>query len=219
MRTKTLLATAAISAAFAITSYAQTVYSVNAVGYVNVTVPAGKFAILANPLNQGNNTLSEVFPDLAANTQIYLWGASGFGSAIRKTATGWLPPTAGTNVVRPGQGFFVNNVAGTDLTITFVGEVPQGDLVTSYPAGFALLSSQVPQGGKVETDLKLPAKNGDQVYVFTNGAYLPTARRTATAWVGGVPGAPEPVVGVGQGFWLNAASQGSWTRTFSVNSQ
>jgi hypothetical protein len=219
MRTKTLLAAAAISTAFAITSYAQTVYSVNAVGYVNVTVPGGKFAIVANPLNQGNNTLSEVFPDLAANTQIYLWTGTGFGSAIRKTATGWLPPTAGTNVVNPGAGFFVNNVAGTDLTITFVGEVPQGTLATSYPAGFSLLSSQVPQAGKVETDLKLPAKNGDQVYVFTNGAYLPVARRTGTAWVGGVAGAPEPVVGVGQGFWLNAAAAGTWTRDFSVNSQ
>jgi hypothetical protein len=219
MRTKTLLAAAAISAAFAVTSYGQTVYSVNAVGYVNVDVPASQFAIVANPLNQPTNTLTAVLPDIPAGTQIYLWTGTGFGSAIRKTATGWLPPTAGTNIINPGQGFFVQNVATTNITITFVGEVPQGDLSTAFPAGFSLLGSQVPQAGKVETDLKLPAKSGDLVYVYTNGAYLPVARRTATAWIGGVAGSPEPVVGVGQGFWLQAAAAGNWTRNFSVNSQ
>lgn len=219
MRTKTLLAAAAISAAFAVTASAQTVYSVNAVGYVNVTVPANQFAIVANPLNQPTNSLNAVLPDLPAGTRVYLWNGTSFGPEIRKTATGWLPPTAGTNIINPGQGFFVQNTAATPITITFVGEVPQGDLAVAYPAGFSLLSSQVPQAGKVETDLKLPAKSGDQVYVFTNGAYLPVARRTATSWIGGVAGSPEPVVGVGQGFWLNAAAAGNWARNFSVNSQ
>jgi hypothetical protein len=217
MRTKTLLAAAAISAAFTVASYAQTVYSVNAVGYVNVTVPASNFAIVANPLNQPTNTLNAVLPDLPANTVVYLWQGTQFSAGLRKTAAGWLPPTAGTNIINPGQAFFVQNVATTPITITFVGEVPQGDLSVQYPAGFTLLGSQVPQAGKVETDLKLPAKANDQVYVFTNGAYLPASRKLASgAWVGG---GGEPVIGVGQGFWLQAAAAGNWTRTFSVNSQ
>src|SRR5512139_1316589 len=60
MRTKTLLAMAAMSVAAA-TSWAQ-VYSVNAVGYVNVTIPAdgAKLALLANPLNGTNNQLNTI---------------------------------------------------------------------------------------------------------------------------------------------------------------
>lgn len=217
MRTKTLLAAAAISAAFAVTASAQTVYSVNAVGYVNVTVPANGFAILANPLNQPTNTLAAIMPDIPAGTQIYLWTGNGFGAPIRKSATGWLPPTAANTIVNPGQGFFVQNPSATPITITFVGEVPQGDLSVQYPVGFSLLGSQVPQAGKVETDLKLPAKAGDQVYTFVNGAYVGPARKLASgAWVGG---GGEPTIGVAQGFWLQAAAAGNWTRNFSVNSQ
>src|SRR6266851_4855036 len=57
MRTKTLVLTAAISAAALATSMAQVV-SVNAVGYVRVTVAAGNLQLLANPLNQTNNDLN-----------------------------------------------------------------------------------------------------------------------------------------------------------------
>src|SRR5687768_8351279 len=59
MRTKTLLLTAALAAAGLTSSMAQ-VFSVNAVGFVNVTVPASSFALLANPLNQPTNDLASV---------------------------------------------------------------------------------------------------------------------------------------------------------------
>ena len=48
MRTKTLLLTAALSAAGIATSMAQ-VYSANAVGYVNKLIPTG-FSMIANPV-------------------------------------------------------------------------------------------------------------------------------------------------------------------------
>jgi len=126
-----------------------------------------------------------------------------------------LPPAAGNQIVNPGQGFFLQNVAATPITITFVGEVPQGDLSVQYPAGFSLLGSQVPQAGKVETDLKLPAKSGDKVYTFVNGAYETTKQKLPS----GVWGGGEPTIQVGQGFWLQAGAAGNWARSFSVNSQ
>src|SRR5713226_299421 len=61
MRTKTLVLTAAISAAALATSMAQ-IFSVNAVGYVKVTVAAGNLQLLANPLNQPNNDLNLILP-------------------------------------------------------------------------------------------------------------------------------------------------------------
>src|SRR5689334_14692664 len=62
MRTKTLLLTAALSAAGLLPSMAQ-VFSVNAVGYVNQSVPANGLAILAVPLNGNpNNSLNNTLP-------------------------------------------------------------------------------------------------------------------------------------------------------------
>src|SRR5947207_10303632 len=51
MRTKTLLLTAALAAAGAASAMAQNVYSVNAVGYANVSVPSG-FSMIACPFEQ-----------------------------------------------------------------------------------------------------------------------------------------------------------------------
>src|SRR5260370_29583257 len=61
MRTKTLVLTAAISAAALATSMAQ-IFSVNAVGYVKGTIPANNLILTANPLNQPNNDLNLILP-------------------------------------------------------------------------------------------------------------------------------------------------------------
>jgi hypothetical protein len=58
MRTKTLLLSAAAMAAGLVSSVAQSnVYSVNVVGYVNQVLPAGTLVAVANPLDNGTNTL------------------------------------------------------------------------------------------------------------------------------------------------------------------
>src|SRR5712692_11386223 len=61
MRTKTLVLTAVISAAALATSMAQ-IFSVNAVGYVTLTIPPNNLALIANPLNQPNNDLNIILP-------------------------------------------------------------------------------------------------------------------------------------------------------------
>ena len=64
MRTKALLVAAAIAAG-AVTAMAQSnVYSLNIVGYVNMTQNAG-FKIWANPLNTTNNDVKFLFPNAA----------------------------------------------------------------------------------------------------------------------------------------------------------
>src|SRR5436190_4799543 len=61
MRTKTLFLMAAAIAAGLVSSFAQSsnVYSVNVVGYINVTTPPG-FSMIDNQLSVSNNTLGDV---------------------------------------------------------------------------------------------------------------------------------------------------------------
>jgi hypothetical protein len=229
MRTKTLLVTSALCAASLATAVAQTVYSVNAVGYVNVpTIPKGMYAILANPLNQPTNSIAAVLPDAPAGTKVFVFNATtgGFDNA-QKVGANWLG-AAGTKMLNPGTGFFVKAPDAADLNITFVGEVPQTvagvDPTVTFPAGYSLVASVVPQAGKIETDLKLPATVGDKIFIFdiTSQSYPKTYQRVANnadgtpRWLGGTGGA-EPAVDVAQGFFYNAKTAGTWKRAFSVN--
>jgi len=214
MRTKTLLVAAVLGAAGVAAAVAQTVYSVNAVGFVNKTIPAQSFVLLANPLDAGvdNNTVAKLFPDVPNNsTKIWTFdAATGAYSSFTKRSTGWAPN--GNAVLAPGTGFFIQNTGAAEFTVTFVGEVMQGDLSNQFKAGFNLLGSQVPQAGKVEADLKLPAANNDKVWTFVNGAYTTMTRRTSS-WT-----PSEPVIDVGQGFFFERkGADGAWTRSFSVN--
>lgn len=223
MRTKTLVLTAVLSAATVVATVAQSVYSVNAVGFVNKTVGAGQFALLANPLDLGGtNTLLTVLPDVPNNTAVYKWknDSSTYDVLTKRSATLWTGAPSGNNTtLNLGEGFFIKNVGAADFTITFVGEVKQGTAITTpFPAGFGLIASQVPQAGKVQTDLGLPAQVNDVVYVWnavTQG-YKIFTKRSATLWTG-VTGETEPAVGVAEGFFLKAGTAGTWTRSFSVN--
>ena len=64
MRTKVLLCAAALAASLA-SSMAQNVYSLNVVGYYNVTIPQNGLYMIANQLNTTNNTLDNVFANVA----------------------------------------------------------------------------------------------------------------------------------------------------------
>jgi hypothetical protein len=223
MRTKTLLLTAALSAAGVASSMAQgTVFSVNAVGYVNTTLKPG-FNLISNPLTASDNSVAGLFSSLPFGTQV-----SKFDPATQKFATAtydditssWiLPPGVTSMTVVPGEGVFVKNGGKVDLTVTFVGEVSQGNLSNPIPKGLSIKSSQVPQAGKLSTDLGYKATAGDQA-----SQYNPVTQKFATftfdditnAWIlGGV--ASEPSFAVGEAFFLKAAVATTWTRTFSVN--
>jgi len=225
MRTKTLLLIAAASAAGVATSMAQGVFSVNAVGYVNVKVPAkgtapSKLALISNPLDAGtgNNTIANLFKGVPGGTQVYKFTGAGFVTATYDDIdNAFGPPDAANTTVVPGEGVFVRNVSSQDLQITFVGEVPQGSLKNDYPKGLSVRSSQVPQEGTA-ADLGFKGVDGDQIYQFdtTTQTY-----KVSTFDSLNPPGQEwGPALGklaVGEAFFLRAAAGGSWTRTFSVN--
>lgn len=223
MRTKALLLAAAVFAVAAGTAKAQ-VYSANAVGYVNLTLQPG-FSLIANPLDNTNNGINVLFAGFPSTTRIYRFNADQTYTVATKVGANF-----NTNMVMdPGQGFFINIPGATPVTVTFVGEVPQGNLSNPLiPGAYQIRSSQVPQAlnlGRPNTPvgtqtLQFPANIGDVVFQF-NGTYT-TASFVNVAggrW-SGAAGAEGPIINVGSSFFLFKAAAGSpnaWTRTFSVN--
>ena len=208
MRTKALILTAFVGA-LGIAGASAQVYSVNAVGYVNKSIPAG-FSIVANPLNNGGNKVSDVFGANPGSLTVYRFGDAGF--SINSYDTDFEEWDNGDAVVAPGEGFFVLNSGDAAVTITFVGEVPQGDLSNALPQCFSIRSSQVPQAGELQADLGFPVGGAPTIYQFADGAYKISSYDTDFEEWDSVPS-----VGVAEGFWVLNASAGNWTRSFSTS--
>lgn len=212
MRTKTLLLTAALSAAGIATSMAQ-VFSVNAVGYVNTPIVTG-FNLISNPLNATDNTIAGLFKGAPVNTAVYKYAqATGFSVAtMDEFDLVFLPADVASQTVVPGEGVFV--LAPSPFTVTFVGEVPQGALKNPIPAGFSIKSSQVPQAGTA-AELGLVGKPNDTLYQFntTTQTYdVSTFDEFDLVWAPAL----KPLK-VGEAVFLNLIAATSWDRTFSVN--
>jgi hypothetical protein len=116
------------------------------------------------------------------------------------------------------QTAFFQNQSGGDVTITFVGEVPQGSLSNHIGANFGFYSSQVPQAGTL-TALAFPGTD-----FMTFNAWNPTNQIFNQAylyfggWFNPANQPQDPVVGVAEGFLIsNPNAPIGWTRTFSVN--
>lgn len=210
MRTQLILTTAAVGMAGSLGAFAQ-VYSVNAVGYINISVPAKGYALVANQLNSGGNTIKEVLPAPAEGTVVFKYTQAGGFSSNGFEFGEWGTPTA---TLAPGEGFFLQNNGAAAQTVTFVGEVPQGTLKTGLAKGLNLVSSQVPQAGKLVDDLKFPAAEGDVIYQWNSTAQK---YKDPNGFEFGDWGAGQPVISVGEGFFVNKAAATSWDRTFSVN--
>jgi hypothetical protein len=228
MRTKALLLAAAFAAAGVSTSVAQ-VYSVNAVGYVNVTLNPG-FNMVSNPLDAGagNNTVSKLFSNITggvpAQLKVYTWdetaGTYNVAATYVSVALGFQPSTSANFVLAPGRGAFVQVPATVTapITLTVVGEVPQGNLSNPLPIGFSIKASQVPQAAKPE-DLGLVGAPQDKIYRYDSvaGTYR-VANTFVNTTLGWQPA--TGVIAVGEAFFYQRAAAngaGTWTRTFSVN--
>jgi hypothetical protein len=217
MRTKLLLLTAAVSAAGVASSMAQ-VFSVNAVGYVNKEIPAKGFAMVSNPLNAADNTIDKLFAGVPNGTQIYRYvPGTGYQIGTYDDLDNSFGEV-GKQKLEPGQGVFIKNPGDTVLKITFVGEVPQGNLTVPMVAGLQMVSSKVPQAG-TPAELSFPNKAaqgltaGDQVYKFgVDQKYaIATFDDLDDNWDKAL------TFDVGEAVFIKLAKPVTWTRQFSVN--
>lgn len=232
MRTKALLLAAAFAAVGVSTSVAQ-VYSVNAVGYVNVPLTPG-FNLVSNPLDAGadGNVVSNLFKNISGTLngfRVYVYDNTTGGY---KTAN-WTPiplparyTGAGAGETIPvGQGVFVFNpdvLNSAPRTLTFVGEVKQGDLVNPLPKDqFAIRANMVPQTGSPQT-FGLVGQAGDRFFKFdkSTGGYETYSYVAApfNSWRRNNANVQLPSIEVGEAFFFYKATvDGSWNRTFNVN--
>jgi hypothetical protein len=214
MRTKTLICTAAALAAGLASSVAQTVYSQNIVGYVNVTNTPG-FSLIANPLQATNNNITSLFAGAPNFTKILRFDGSAYLSYTLDPDDGWVGPggPGDTFNLNPGEGVFVQ--VGSTYAVTFVGDVIQNS-TNPVPAGFSLKASVVPQAGLIQTDLLYPAANFDKILRWNGTAYVSYTLDPDDGWVG--PGGPgdQPNIRVAEGFFIQtgAAKVPGWVRNF-----
>jgi len=111
------------------------------------------------------------------------------------------------------------------VTMTFVGEVPQGNLtnpVTITGNKLSLIASQVPVSAGLSTAImNFPAADNDTIYFFDGPTqkYLDAITYAAGAGWFDSSGAKDPTPAVGEGFFLvsGASANRTWTRTFTVN--
>jgi hypothetical protein len=215
MRTKTLLLTAALAAAGALTSMAQSnVYSLNIVGYVNTTITgsgSGKFTMIANPLDAGTNTIGNLIPTAPDFTAVYLWTGSGLNIATFSFGS-WDHPEY---TLAPGQGAFINT--GTTFSNTFVGNVLTGTLTNHFNAGFSIVASEVPQTDTADNlGLTAALHDFDTVYKwnFANQSY-DIYTFSFGSWAGPNSGTIPPTINIAESVFLNTSSAGNWVRTFT----
>jgi hypothetical protein len=233
MRTKTLLLTAALTAAGLATSMAQ-VYSVNMVGYINQSIPAG-YSMLANHLNNTpNNLVTTLFPTPPDGTTVYKFDPASGGYEIAQYidpasgGTGWEGVT--TMTLGPGEGCFFQSPSA--FTHTFVGEVQLASTL-NVNAGYQIVSSVLPQSLPLQgaandgvpaapVGLGYTPGDGDTVYRYDAGSggylidqYIDPASG-GTGWEGASAGAP-PTPQIGEAFWIShAGAANPWSRNFVV---
>lgn len=234
MRTKVLLIAAALAASLA-SSMAQNVYSLNVVGYVNVTLAHGKFTAVANPLDASmggtiatGNDMTNLFN---VNTSVGLAGGSSiaqFSSAANDyaTAIGYvaLSKKWGSNFsMAPGTGALFYNNGAADTVVTFTGQVPQGtyNVKTLGRGQFTLVGSPIPIGGNITnstTVVGLVPSGGDSVATFNSAL---NDWNTASGWVALSKkwgSTASSTIAVGQGFlyYNNGAAANNWVSNFTV---
>jgi len=224
MRTKTLLLSAAAIAAGLVSSQAQSnVYSANIVVYVTtVFQPAGKYTLIANPLDSGsNNVIGLLDAALPNKSQVLVWypPISGFLTASKGGGT-W-----DTNIAIPvGSGFFVKTPNGqvAPITNTFVGNIivsPNGGTNrAALPAGYIMLGEVVPfngtlsdAGGTNTVNLGNTLPNKSQVLSWdsTVQAYI-TATKGGGTWDTNLSVIP------GAGYFINSKTATNWDQQLQV---
>jgi hypothetical protein len=204
--------------------------SPNVVGYVNVLVPSGGTNLLSNPLNGTNNSLNTILPLPAGSDGAAIFRFDATIQNYRDPCEwfddfGWFSASDPNPTIHPGEGFWFRNIAGTPLNLTFIGEVPQGNLVNPLPSGLSIKSSIVPQTASL-TSLGFPAEDGDVVKVFDPAAQQfkePYQFIDGFGWISSNPDDPGPngpVIPVGVGFWVEKAGPAAaWSRIFDISAK
>jgi hypothetical protein len=190
------------------------VYSVNVVGYINLSLPIG-YSMIANQLDNGKgNKLAEVVPSAPEGSFFFKFNGVAYDSSA--FADGVWDDMGGVITLAPGEGgFMLMAEAGT---VTLVGEVLQSPstngppLTVPVPQGYSVASSKVPQAGLLQTDLGFQPIEGG-LFIFK---YIPAQGAYATYSFADGSWDEEPSFAVGESFFINSPAATTWDRIFVV---
>jgi hypothetical protein len=247
MRTKTLALSALLGLLGAASAMAAPVYSVNGVGYINTTFPAGTFTLLTDPLiATPDNTLSNVMPNVNAQYKfaiVYSFSGGVYTTeeiGVKTNAnnhSGWQNG-GGDITLNPGQAVFFYNSTASPMSATFVGTIPQTNtpvsgnfpngLTNTLNPGLNLIGSIVPASGDLCSNTITAMTfmhKFDYVYTYdpTNGGFSGQDIVQKTGTGHGYLNEwsiGDPVIDqVTYGFfyWNNQAGNVNWVENFSIN--
>ena len=207
---KILLASALVLAIAVSAAVAQEVLSQNAVGYIKVATPPGKFVSVAQPLNnmgKADNKFGEtsIAQELPVGSIVSFWDTVAQGWSGRlKSGKGWAPGQS-NKVIAAGEGFFIKSPQDGEVTIT--GEVPDEpslDRVIPGNNAFGSLANPYPVDFKFgESDVAKNASQGSIVSFWDVAAQnWGGGGKSLKGWGGGQS---NRVVQAGEGFFLKEA--------------
>ena len=211
---KILLASALVLAIAVSAAVAQEVLSQNAVGYIKVATPPGKFVSVAQPLNnmgKAENKFGEtsIAQELPQGSWVYFWSAEnqGWGGGM-KSGKGWAGAES-NKVIAAGEGFFIKAPANApaDGEVTITGEVPdEPSLARTIPGNkaFGSLANPYPVDFKFgESDVAKNATQGSWVYFWSiDGQGWGGGMKSGKGWAGAES---NRIVAAGEGFFLKEA--------------
>ncbi len=161
------------------------VYSLNVVGYINLTVPAG-YSLVTAQLQGSDTSLAGVLGTNVPSSQISVvkWNPATqsldsnpptFYNAADLAGTGlnpgWYTLTgASTSTISLGESFFILN-SGTSTTLTLVGQVSQATNTVTFVPGYTFIGVPVPVASDITTNGTLQLPLNDQLsYQFFSAA-------------------------------------------------
>ena len=223
---KSLMAMAVVASAAmaAVSSFADgeeaSAQSVNAVGVVKYTIPAGgELVCITLPLHPletsdaegrwvwGETTLAD---QLAKGSTVYFWTGTAWANYTKNALTGKWTAAVTNRPVQPGEAIFVCGPAKATepQTISLLGELPTEDDLSYTVTGSKNLDTRGVTMYPVETvfgesELAEALPKGSSVYFWTGTAWANYTKNALTGkWTAAVTNRP---VAVGEGIFVRSA--------------
>jgi hypothetical protein len=222
MKKMMLLAAACAMVAAPSALMADTVTSVNVVGYYTVDIPAGGLALVAPVLEsmQAGTIVDIDGGKLPNGAQAYIWDRTipGYLNLTKDTRGNWTGAGV-TNVILRGQTVWIRPNAATNVLLTLMGEVPgvynlAGTTTVANIAGTDAVGYAYPVDIRwTNTVLSADLPNGSALYVWdiTTQLYRNFNKDTRGNWTGTGVGTLD--IKAGQGFWVTTPSPLTWIET------
>ncbi len=113
----------------------------------------------------------------------------------------------------------IQNPGSQSFEVAFAGLVPEGHLVNPTSVGYNLISSMIPQGGRITSDLGFSPNDGDQLTLWDEAAQgydQPITYFAGNGWFDDNFNPAEPSLTVGKGAFLYSQNPNSWVTDFSA---